>query len=200
MPKDDCRVNTAHNFAAFPQKTLSIFDSVHLQGTLQESGLLWLKYCNAEAESGCLGALLSTRQGGQGHLETQQSSMEKPCGHGRPLPQWGCSGGEQSISQSLESMWQVMKIGCWEQERASLHQPPPLIWERDWALVAAPKPGVSRELLVSCCVPVSKHFSGASVFISVGGTTLPTSSAHHQRSPQAGVAPAPWQLSQKKTP
>lgn len=60
MPKDDCRVNIAQNFAPFPQKTFSMFGSVHLQGTLQESGLFWLKYCKAEAETGCLRALLSS--------------------------------------------------------------------------------------------------------------------------------------------
>lgn len=104
-------------------------------------------------------------------------------------------GGEQSAAQSLESMWQVMKIRCWEQERVSLHQLPPLVWERRQAPAAASKPRVIEGLLVSHRATASKHFSAASAFASVGGTTLPTSPAQRQGHPQAGAAPAPWQLS-----
>lgn len=89
------------------------------------------------------------------------------------------SRGKQNILQSLESIRQVMKIRRWEQERALPHQPPPLIWGRRQAPVAAQTWGLTRGLSASRHVPGSKYFSAASAFVSVGGATPPTS-AHRQ--------------------
>lgn len=111
MPKDDCRVNIAYCFAPFPQKTLPVFGTVHLQGTLQESGQFWLKYWKAEAERSCLGALLSCGQDGQGHPETQQSNVGKPCRHNQSLPQWGLAvlGGSRAQHRAWRACGKLWK-------------------------------------------------------------------------------------------
>lgn len=154
---------------------------MHLQGTLQESDLVWLKQFKAEAESGCSGVQLSSRQGGWGHAETQQSGVGKPRRH--------------------ISLWRGGVLRCREGSRVSrrARKASGKSWKADGGSRRRPHPASHRPCLgkvsvsggcpqtwggwgalgisASRCVAASKHFSGASASVSVGGTTLPISCA-----------------------
>lgn len=166
MPKDDCRDHIANNFAPFPQQTLSVVGSVHLQ----ERVLVLLKYYKTEAERGCLGYHFPLGRVAKGTWRPSKAGWESPldmagvCCSTVLCSRWGA----ECLAEPGEHLasYGNQMLGA---ERALSHKPPLLLWGSHQAPVAAPKPGVNRELLVSHHVPASKSFSGASAFVSVRG-------------------------------
>lgn len=107
--------------------------------------------------------------------------MGKPCRHIQSMAQWGPAvlGGSRASRRAWKASGKSQKSDAGSRKcphRAS-HHPClgkvlvtggcPQTWGR-WEVLC-----ISR----SRCVPASKYFSGASAFVSVGGTTLPISCA-----------------------
>lgn len=176
-------VNTAHKFA--PSET-----SLHVQfcPPARNPARKWsvlVQILQSWSRKWLLGALLSSRQGGQEHQQRPVSAAVGSCS----------LRGKQSVSQSQETIWQVMKnqmprVGeCLTSPAATTHL------GKASGTGSCPKTWSKQKVLALRHVPASKYFSDASTSVSVCRTTLPTSSAHPQGPPQGGSTLAPWQPS-----